>query len=137
MHLLFVPQYASHLYRSAPPICTGVTSEKIPGVGGSGKFLIVLSFISSCLCVCSPLFLSPGVILCRSYFNLLLQLASALLLSTCCPVARALPKSGVVGVFTIVVTFYHEQGHMRAKTCKGRQVPSDRKALPLTAVIVL
>ena len=34
-----VPQYASHLYRSTPPICTGSTFEKISGVGGSGKFL--------------------------------------------------------------------------------------------------
>ena len=32
-------QHASHLYRSAPPICTGDNFEKIPGVGGSEKFL--------------------------------------------------------------------------------------------------
>ena len=39
VHLQFVPQYASHLYRSTPPICTGNTFEKIPVVGGSGKVL--------------------------------------------------------------------------------------------------
>ena len=38
VHLQAVLQYASHLYRSAPPICTGDTFEKIPGAGGSGKF---------------------------------------------------------------------------------------------------
>ena len=33
------PQYTSNLYRSTPPICTGNIFEKVPVVGGSGKFL--------------------------------------------------------------------------------------------------
>ena len=33
------PRYPSDLYRSSPPICAGVTSEKVFGVGGSGKLL--------------------------------------------------------------------------------------------------
>ena len=39
VRLLFVPQYASHLYRSTPSACTSSAFEKIAGVGGSGKFL--------------------------------------------------------------------------------------------------
>ena len=39
VYLQFVLQHGSHLYRSKPPICTGDTFEKIPGLGGSGKFL--------------------------------------------------------------------------------------------------
>ena len=42
VHLQFVAQYASNLYRSTPPICAGDTFGKIPGVGGSGKFLTVV-----------------------------------------------------------------------------------------------
>ena len=45
------PQYTSNLYcrlppictGDTPPICTGDTLEKIPGVGGSGKLLIINS----------------------------------------------------------------------------------------------
>ena len=37
IHLQSVLQYASYLYRSTPPICTGSTFEKIPVVGDSGK----------------------------------------------------------------------------------------------------
>ena len=41
IHLRFALQYASYLYRTTPPICTGNTFENIPVVGGSGKFLIL------------------------------------------------------------------------------------------------
>ena len=37
IHLRFVLQYASYLHRSTPPICTGDTFEKTPGVGGFRK----------------------------------------------------------------------------------------------------
>ena len=40
VRLLFVLQYASYLYRSTRPVCTGNIFEKMPDFGGSGKFLI-------------------------------------------------------------------------------------------------
>ena len=67
----FVLQYASHLYRSTPPICSGDTFEKMPGGGGCGKFLNNWTFFQGMRLFCLQLEAS-----CLQWSSSYLQLTS-------------------------------------------------------------